>query len=398
MANSPKVEVSPAVIKWVVEEGGLEIPKVASRLGVPESAVRGWMRERRRISVAKLEKLSAYARRPLAVFLLARPPARQPTPDYRGLPPSKSGFTRDAAFAIRLARYLRGAAGEMMESCGQDASPDVRPGVTVRHSPERIASQERPRLGLDAPRRAAGPGDPARRFAILRDAVESLNVPVFQQRADPEEMRGLSLTGGRPCAVLINSCGSPAAKRSALMHEYGHILLGKGGVCAMPPGGGAPPAVRAVESWCDRFAAFALMPRAEFCAEYERQEGEGEEAIARLSRRFAAGRPAVAMHALDLGLATRATVDRALERKDAPPKSRGPSPPARCVGERGRKFVSLVLESRRARTISSRDAAVYLGVDLVHAQALREILKETARPVLARNRRSRESARAPPKE
>ena len=378
MANSPKVEVSPAVMKWVVEEGGLEISKVASRLGVPESAVRGWMRQRRRISVAKLEKLSAYARRPLAVFLLARPPARQPTPDYRGLPPPKSGFTRDAAFAIRLTRYLRGAAGEMMESCGQDALPDVRPGVTVRHSPERIASQERPRLGLDAPRRAAGPGDPDRRFAILRDAVESLNVLVFQQRTNPEEMRGLSLTGGRPCAILINSGDPPAAKRSALMHEYGHVLLGKGGVCVMSPSDGAPPAMRVVESWCNRFAAFALMPRDEFCAEYERQKGAGEEMPARLSRRFAAGRLAVAMHALDLGLGTRAMVDRALEHRGAG-RAGGGGPPARCIGERGRKFVSLVLESRRARTISSRDAAVYLGVDLVHAEALQEILKETAR-------------------
>ena len=376
LAKSLEVDISPAVMKWVIEDGGLEISDVADRLGVPESAVRGWMRERRKISVAKLEKLSAYARRPLAVFLLARPPARQTPTDYRKLPSSKSKITRDAAFAIRLARYLQGAAGEMMRMRGQDTSPGVGPGVTTRHSPETAALRERGRLGLDA-ERAAALGDARRRFNALRDAVESLNVLVFQQGANLDEMRGLSLSDGRPCAILINSRDPPAARRFTLMHEYGHILLRKGGMCAGP--GGAPPDARSVEPWCNRFAGFALMPRDEFCGEYERQKAagaDGDEITTLLSRKFATSRPAAAIHALDLGLGTQAMVNRALKHRDAPAQKGkgGPSPPVKCISERGRKFVSLVLESRRARTISSRDAAVYLGTDLTHTKALQERL------------------------
>ena len=379
MAKSLEVEISPAVMKWVIEEGRLEIPTVASQLGVSESDVRGWMRKRRRISVARLEKLSAYAKRPLAVFLLERPPARQTPPDYRRLPSSKSKITRDTAFAIRLARYLQGATGEMMHMRGQDPSPDVSPGVTTHHSPEKAALRERDRLGLATLERAVAPGDKRSRFNILRDAVESLNIPVFQQGVNLDEMRGLSLSDGRPCVILINSRDSPAARRFTLMHEYGHILLRKGGMCVGPASGGVPPDARDVESWCNRFAGFALMPRDEFCGEYERQKdagAAGDEITTLLSRKFATSRLATAIHALDLGLGTQAMVNRALKHKDAPPQKSGggPSPPVKCISERGRKFVSLVLESRRARTISSRDAAVYLGTDLTHTKALQEKL------------------------
>ena len=368
MAKPIKVEISPAVMKWVIEDGGLEISDVAGKLGVTESAVRGWMQDRRKISVAKLEKLSAYAKRPLAVFLLARPPARRMLHDYRKPKPK---ITRDAAFAIRLTRYLQGAAGEMMRMRGQDPSPDVGSGATIERSPEAAASRERDRLGLDALERTVAPGDTRSRFNILRDAVESLNVLVFQQGANLEEMRGLSLSKGRPCAILINSRAPPAARRFTLMHEYGHILLDRGGMCAGPANGYTQPDAKGVEPWCNRFAAFALMPRAEFCREHERQKGAGgDEIAARLSRKFATSRAAAAMHALDLGLGTRAMVNLALKHKDAPPRKckGGPTPAVKCVSERGPKFVSLVLESRRAGTISSRDAAVYLGTDLAHAE------------------------------
>ena len=374
-ARTPVAETSPDTMKWVVETGGLEIPEIAKRLHVDESDVQGWLERKSRISVAKLKKLSTYAKRPLAVFLLDDPPPVPTVPDYRR-PHSAAKITRDAALAIRFAHYLQEAAGEMMESCGEDASPDMRSDVTVRHSPEKTASQERARMELGALQRAAKPGDPAGQFEILRDAVESLNILVFQQPANPDEMQGLSLSGGRPCAILLNSQYSPAARRFALLHGYGHILLRKGGMCATSTNE-ASSAMQGVESWCNRFAAFALMPRAEFCEEYERQRdagADGEEIIGLLSRKFATSRLAAAMHALDLGLGTQDAVNGALAHADPPKKGGGRSTPAlKCIKARGRKFVSLVLESRRARLISGRDAIDYLDVDLMHTAELQKL-------------------------
>lgn len=369
------VEISPDVMKWVVETGSLEVSEIAKRLNVVESDVQEWLEKRSRISVAKLETLSTYAKRPLAVFLLDDPPPRPSVPDYRR-PSSAAKITRDAALAIRLARYLQEAAGEMMKSCGEDTSPDMRTGVTVRHSPERIALQERRRIGSDA-LRAAKPRKLDDQFQILRDAVESLNILVFQQCANPEEIRGLSLSDERPCVILLNSQDSPAARRFTLLHEYGHILLRKGGMCATSTND-ASSAMQGIESWCNRFAAFALMPRSEFREEYERERDAGaddEKIIGLLSVKFATSRLAAAIHALDLGLGTQDMVNSALAHSEPPKEGRGRSTPARkCVKERGRKFVSLVLESRRAQLISGRDALDYLDIDLRHTAELQENL------------------------
>ena len=346
-------------MKWVVETGGLAAPDIAKKLRVPESDVQRWMQQRSEISVAKLERLSNYAKRPLAVFLLDEPPAERALKDYRT---PRVALTRDAALAVRAARYWQEASAEMMDMLGCDASPRVRPGVAVRHSPERAAAEQMRKLGMDA--QPAGRGKGAEQlYGELRDAVESLNVHVFERGAKPEEMRCLSLSES-PCAVLVNSREPAAAKRFALLHGYGHILLGKGGLCA-PLAAAAPGS--AVESWCSKFTLFALMPRADFAREFEgaaqtARRDSAAEIPEILSDRFAVSLQAAAAQAVVAGLAAESGARRA-PRLPEKSKSR-PGPAQKCVGERGRKFVSLVLESRRGGTISGRDALCYLDTDL----------------------------------
>lgn len=74
-ANTLEVSISPDVMKWVIDTSGREIAEIAKKIGVTESAVRGWTRKSHKISVAKLENLSKYVKRPLAVFLLKNPPS-----------------------------------------------------------------------------------------------------------------------------------------------------------------------------------------------------------------------------------------------------------------------------------------------------------------------------------
>ena len=363
-----EVEVSPDVVGWVVETSGLEISSIAKRLRVSESTVLGWTKERQKISVAKLENLSEYVKRPLAVFLLDSPPDEQTPPDYRG---GRAKITQKTALAIRLARYLQKAAGEMMGLLGEDSSPDIHGDATVRQSPEKAALEERPKLGLDELQATGSAGRARRIYDALRDSVEARNILVFQQRSRPDEMGCMSLCG-RPCAILINAEGTAEAKIFALMHGYGHVLLGKGGLCL--------PDVRAerassptqnVEAWCSRFAAFALMPRTLLLEEYRalKESGkDGAETAALLARRFAVGKRAATTHARNLGLEVsdpRFGVEKAGRGAD-------PGEPAlACVSGRGRKFASLVLSARRAGAISGRDAVDYLGMDLKHIAELR---------------------------
>lgn len=376
-AKKCMIRVNPGVMKWVVDTSGLEVSAIAKRLRVPESTVRGWMQESREISAARLQNLSKYVKRPFAVFFLKNPPEEPVLPDYRR-PSSGARITQHTALAIRIARYLQEAAGEMMHLIGEDASPDVRPGVTVRQSPEKVALEERRRLNIDGRQRDAKSGKRAYLlYEILRDAVEETNIPVFQRSAKLEEIRGLSLADKHPCVILINSKDAVESRRFTLMHEYAHILLRKGGLC-VPDAQGKDGASgdQAVESWCNRFAAFMLMPRAEFQDEYQKLAEaclDNAEMIGRLSRKFATSKTVTATHARDLGLGAHYVSDSTQNSAHIRGGSRA-SPPSKCINERGKKFASLVITAHQDRAISGRDAYDYLDMDLNHIAVLQEML------------------------
>ena len=374
------VRIGPDVMKWAIEEGRLKIPDVAGRLGVPESAARGWAQEGCEIGLAKLRDLSARAKIPLESFLLNEPTDRPSMRDYR---PSLAETTKGAAEAVVLARRLQDAAGRMMRMKFAHDTPSLRTDLRVQNSPDGIGFYERRALGL-AGRHPAESGDRmGRSYDILRDIVESRNVFVFETSAKLGEMRGLSLPGRRPCVIMLNSRDSPADKSFTLMHEYGHLLLGKGGLCAPFVRGPEPPAT--VESWCNRFAWSVLMPLSEFVQarddmfseDRKKPDGgahfEDEDSLMAasskrtadfMSDRFAIGKLPVAMYTVDRAMYLERDVLWALKSAGAP--QRRSTPAAKCVGERGRKFVSLVLESREWRSINSRTAAGYLGADLDH--------------------------------
>ena len=94
-----------------------------------------------------------------------------------------------------------------------------------------------------------------------------------------------------------------------------------------------------------------------------------------MSDRFAVGKLPVAMYAVDRAMYLERDVYWAL--KLAGPPQRRSTPADKCVGERGRKFVSLVLESRRWSAINYRTAADYLGADLDHGELEKAVERRT---------------------
>ena len=371
--KSIKVKTSPDVVKWVIETSGLEISSIAKRLRVSEDTVLGWTKERHKVSIVKLERLAEYVKRPLAVFLLDSPPKERVLPDCRR---QSSKITQKTALSIRFARYLQEAAREIMGSLGKETSPDVRSDITVQQSAEKVAVEERKRLGLDECQIVAKPRDRARQlYDKLREAVESRNILVFEQSADREEMSGLSMSG-HPCVILINSKDTAETKRFTLMHEYGHILLGREGLCVPNMHDWDPSSdKRMAEAWCNQFAAFVLMPRERFLEEYRKLEEDGTdhtEMIERLAHEFGTSKLVTYTHAGNLKLDMHGFVNKIGELRSG--QARQVSAASKRVRERGRKFVSLVLSARQAGVITGRDAVDYLDIDLNYTSELQKML------------------------
>lgn len=296
------VEIKPAIMKWVVESSGWKTKDLAGRLEVAESEIRDWMKTGAEISIPKLEEVSDCLKRPLAVFFLPKPPEKHDIPDYRMLPDA-SATSPKTAIVIREAQSVQYRAGRMMAEQNLDTEPKIGKTAKLRTPPEAVARKERARLGLDSPDMSGGNlGD---FYEKLRDTIESANILVLQYSMDLGEMRGFALSGRRPCVIVTNSRDSHHARVFTLLHEYGHVLLNKGGMC-IPSNdikSNAAQSGSRVEPWCNRFAASVLMPREEFLDELSRLEeraSDAEQIVSKMSKKFKASSQAVAIRIADL--------------------------------------------------------------------------------------------------
>ena len=225
-------------------------------------------------------------------------------------------------------------------------------------------------------------------YGMLRRAIEGLNIFVFQYPLRTEGVCGLSMAGPGPCAILVNSRDIDQAKAFALLHEYGHVLLGMGGVCDEHGTARADSAKRRAEAWCNRFAASFLMPGAGFAAERRRLEGESDDPfgiVEDLAKRFKVSRYAAAVRAAGMpggsrgrvayggvlnGMAGRHSRRQRPVDEDEDGKKGGPQYLAVLVSQMGQKFIRLAVSSHEKGAITALDLADCLDIDLKHLDGL----------------------------
>ena len=76
------VNVNPQVMKWIIDSSGCEIEELAEKLNVHGTVIENWKIKSEGIKIAKLEKLSKYLKRPMAIFFLEKPPEQANMTDY----------------------------------------------------------------------------------------------------------------------------------------------------------------------------------------------------------------------------------------------------------------------------------------------------------------------------
>ena len=120
MAKRP-IPITPAVLRWVLVESGFGSDEIAAHLEVSVEELREWQAGRSSPGLTQLRKLAAKVHRPVATFLLPRPPRRHdptvqfrhpPGDDDRELSPIERRYLRRAA---RLQRTLAWVATELNE-------------------------------------------------------------------------------------------------------------------------------------------------------------------------------------------------------------------------------------------------------------------------------------------
>jgi transcriptional regulator with XRE-family HTH domain len=256
MARGKPVAITPSVLEWALNDSGVEPDELAQAIGVAPSTLRAWLAEREQPTLTALRALAAALKRPLATFLLPRPPQLpRPAVEFRARPgrgraklnPAERRRIREAA---RLQRMLAWTTREI----GQPAP--VLPRVSISASRR---SAQKPR----APRHdVAAAGTVALRVgrsARVAGRVERSGVFVLM----------LPMGGVRPRS---SRCGT-----SSSAHRPQHGLERRGGLHPIPqvrplvdqdefrvPRRRVPSADREIGPdgrWCEEFAASVILPR-----------------------------------------------------------------------------------------------------------------------------------------
>ena len=381
------VMINPDIMKWAIDNSGFDIGDIANELKVTDKTVNDWKTKNQEINIKKLEDLAVYIKRPLAVFFLKTPPQESKLVDYRKLSRQQTvKLSPKSIISIRRARYLQSRALELMELQRINPEPSIDKKITINTSPEIIAEHERKKLGFES--QNAMPKIAKRSiwdfYNTLKNTIESFNIFVFQDSIAINEMRGLTLDKF-PRIILINSRDSIHARIFSLLHEYGHILLRKDGMCVPQEAymHNSDKSLQQIEKWCNVFAASILMPRQEFLSKYHKlreNELEIKEIINKLSGKFHASEQTTTIRMYNLepmsldfykfkSILNEIAKDKTTKNEK---KSMVPDIVNICISRKGRKFITLVLESKKDKIINNSDVIDCLGINLKHMQKLQE--------------------------
>jgi Zn-dependent peptidase ImmA (M78 family)/transcriptional regulator with XRE-family HTH domain len=386
VSKSVEALASADVIAWARRMSGLEVEDVAQRLRTSSERVASWERGESRPTIAQLRKLADLYKRPLAVFYLDKPPddERLPT-DFRRIDPRQAATVSSALrLAIRRADLLRETAIDLMQQM-EERLPAFKLTADLSDDPEECGAALRDLIlaGASPPR-----GDPQKVFRFWRDAAESnAGVLVLQAERIPiDEMRGLSISQYPLPVVVLNMRDVPAARSFSLFHELVHLMLHRGGICLFdewPLHGAA----RQIETFCNRVAGAALVPRDALLGDPETPKqcvsSVADRSLAALARRYGVSaevilRRLVLTHRVDRAFYDRKRAEylrRYAELAREKPRSGFRSPSSQALATRGRFFTELVLTAYDAERITGSDLAEYLGVRLRHLPEIRAALQ-----------------------
>lgn len=372
--KSFEVNINPILIRWARETLGYTIEEIAIRIKASPTAY--WKIEtgEKVVTLKQLEKLAYYFKRPIATFFLPEPP-QEPTinASFRILPNEDYIISKELRFAIRQARYMQSLANELKKDLNEDVLPKIQIAA-LTDDPIISAREERERMKIDIEQQFLWQ-NAYQAFNSWRDAIERLNILVFQFNIPVANARGFSLLDSNPPVIAVSSKDNILARIFTLFHEYAHIVLQLPEIYADEKeliGDN----INRVESWCNKFASEFLMPHNrlkeddDFLA-FMQSKKTISRLLPSLSKKFRVSKHAILTRMRTLNLITEEEYEAEIASlqnvvKILSKQKAYNSPAKRCIQEKGKAFTNMVLQSKERKLITLNDAIDYLSIQVKH--------------------------------
>ena len=322
--------INPEVLIWARERAGYSIEDVAKAFGKDVGVVESWESSDSDVvpTYVQLEKL-AYSiyKRPLALFFFPAPPDEiEPRQSFRTLPDFEiDKLTPDTRHAIRQARAMQIALSELNEGLNPAPSKvfrDIQPDPDA--SIDDLTSQVREYLSVDLEQQINWKtSDDA--FKLWRDTVQRVGIFVFKRSFKEEGISGFCLIDDEFPVIYINNSTATTRQIFTVFHELSHILLRTNGITKQDDNYLAYLSGydKAVEVFCNRFAAEFLVPSADFEHQSSRRRIWDDQAVSSLADRYKVSREVILRKLLDRGLVDREYYENKANEWSGKPAKRG---------------------------------------------------------------------------
>ena len=304
--------INPDILVWARERYGLSAGRVAEQLNVSPDRISEWESGQSSPTPRQGRLLAKVYDRPfLEFFASAEPevPDIELVPDFRFFSKGPSDTERRSLKGIQIwAEEQRLNALSLIEEIG-DHPPvltdnlkfgiddDVEDAGTIVRDAIGFSIQDQ--LDMPASKRSQLPG-------ILRDKIEGMGVLVLKQSGLTKlRARGMCLFA-RPLPIIVFGNEEPTAQAFTIVHEFGHVLHGASAISGNPRFGSQKLSYqKAIEGWCNRFAASLLIP-SQALEEIEKKPPQPNQIIslsmlADLAKVFSVSRHAMVIRLVNLG-------------------------------------------------------------------------------------------------
>jgi len=372
--------VTPAVLKWARESGGLALDVAAQRIGVASAKLAAVEDGSGLLTFPQLRKAATVYKRPLAVFFLAEPPAVElPVADFRRVPEALgTPISPELRLEVRRLNRKREIAAWLGDGDAIDWSYVGEVTIDTAPAAELVAARLRKVFGYNDHVRRQWRDD-YQAFRWWRTAIENLGVLVFlSRRIAVDEMRGFSIARKPYPVIALNRGDQPRPRIFTLLHEFTHLLLGESAMCDISEDGGIDARRRRIEIYCNAVAGETLVPRNELLAmdtvrQHRRNVVWSDVELQVIAAAFSVSLEMVLRRLLTLDLATldeyrsyraRWARERQAERDAAEPQNWGEKQHEIAMRTQGLPFVRMVLEAMHRDAVTASDVSDFLDMKL----------------------------------
>lgn len=259
MAGTPRVNISPEVLLWLVDRSGKDPGDFLDRYTRWEA----WLTGDSGPTLGQAQQLAKTAGVPFGYLLLERPPVLDlPVPDFRegvgaDLREPSSNLLAVVHQSIRRQDWYR----DYAEDNGLSEVGVV--GAGEGRDPHEVAADMRGKLSFEVNQRKGSWNDVRKHLLRAFEALGGLTVATSMvennthRLLDEDEFRGFSLVDRLAPLVFVNTHQTLNGQIFTLGHEFAHIWLGRSGISLEDP---KWEPQGEVETWCNAVASEFLVP------------------------------------------------------------------------------------------------------------------------------------------